>query len=64
MATAFAAFVANSAGQLIIARLVMGAAAAMVMPATLSIITNVFPAEERARAVALWAAVSGAGIHS
>jgi EmrB/QacA subfamily drug resistance transporter len=62
VATAFAAFVANSAGQLIVARLVMGAAAAAVMPATLSIITNVFPAEERARAVALWAGVSGAGI--
>jgi len=61
VATAYAAFLATSAGQLIGARLVMGAAAAMVMPATLSIITNVFPAEERARAVALWAGVSGAG---
>src|SRR4051812_32307767 len=59
--TGYAAFVAGSAEQLIGARVVMGAAAALVMPATLSIITNVFPREERARAVALWAGISGAG---
>jgi EmrB/QacA subfamily drug resistance transporter len=62
LATGYAAFVATSAEQLIGARVVMGAAAAMVMPATLSIITNVFPTEERARAVALWAGISGAGM--
>ncbi len=61
LATAYAAFGADSASQLIVARVAMGAGAAMVMPATLSIITNVFPRHERARAVALWAAVSGAG---
>ncbi len=60
-ATGYAAFLADGAGQLIAARVVMGAGAAMVMPATLSIITNIFPAEERARAVAIWAGVSGAG---
>jgi len=60
-ATLYAAFGADSSGQLIGARLVMGAAAAMVMPATLSIITNIFPREERARAVAAWAGISGAG---
>ena len=60
-ATGYAAFVAETAGQLIGARVVMGAAAAMVMPATLSIITNIFPARERARAVATWAGISGAG---
>jgi EmrB/QacA subfamily drug resistance transporter len=59
--TAYAAFGAHDAGHLIGARAVMGAAAAMVMPATLSIITNVFPRAERARAVALWAGISGAG---
>jgi EmrB/QacA subfamily drug resistance transporter len=61
LSTGYAAFFANSAGQLIGARIIMGAAAAMVMPATLSIITNVFPRDERARAVALWAGISGAG---
>jgi EmrB/QacA subfamily drug resistance transporter len=62
LATGYAAFFATTATQLIGARVVMGAAAAMVMPATLSIITNVFPTEERARAVALWAGISGAGM--
>jgi EmrB/QacA subfamily drug resistance transporter len=61
LSTAYASFVADSAGQLIGARLVMGAAAAMVMPATLSIITNIFPPEERAKAVAMWAGISGGG---
>lgn len=60
-ATAYAAFFAHDAGSLIAARVAMGAAAAMVMPATLSIITNIFPRDERARAVALWAGISGAG---
>ena len=61
VATGYAAFVAETAGQLIGARVVMGAAGALVMPATLSIITNIFPAHERARAVATWAGISGAG---
>lgn len=47
--------------QLIAFRGIMGAAAALIMPATLSIITNVFPAEERARAIAIWAGFAGAG---
>lgn len=34
--------------------------AALVMPATLSTITSSFPAEKRARAVSIWAAVAGA----
>jgi EmrB/QacA subfamily drug resistance transporter len=34
---------------------------AFVMPATLSILTNVFPVHERARAIAIWAGVAGAG---
>ena len=34
---------------------------AMIMPATLSILTNVFPREERAKAVAIWAGIAGGG---
>jgi EmrB/QacA subfamily drug resistance transporter len=52
------AVVAESAGMVIAARAVMGVAAAFVMPSTLSIITNVFPPEERGRAIATWAGVS------
>jgi EmrB/QacA subfamily drug resistance transporter len=55
------AAVGDSAGQVIAARAVMGVAAAFVMPSTLSILTNVFPAHERPRAIAIWAGISGGG---
>jgi MFS transporter, DHA2 family, integral membrane protein len=51
----------QSPGVLIVARAIMGIGAAFVMPSTLSILTNVFPSRERARAIALWAGISGAG---
>jgi predicted MFS family arabinose efflux permease len=38
---------------------VMGVGAAAIMPSTLSIITTVFPAGERDRAVSIWAGVAG-----
>lgn len=60
-ASLYAATAVDTATQLIAARAVMGLAGAMIMPATLSILTNVFPSKERAKAVALWAGVSGAG---
>jgi EmrB/QacA subfamily drug resistance transporter len=47
-------------GALIAVRAVMGLGAAAIMPSTLSIITNVFPAGERDRAVSIWAGVAGA----
>ncbi len=52
----------TTAGQLISARAVMGIGGALIMPATLSIITDVFPREERGRAIGIWAGVAGAGI--
>ncbi len=45
---------------LIAARAVLGVGAALVMPATLAIITTLTPKDGRDRAVALWAAVAGA----
>lgn len=51
----------TDADQLIATRAVMGLGAALVMPATLSIITNSFPAHERPRAIATWAGFAGAG---
>jgi len=39
----------------------MGVGAALVMPATLSILITVFPPRERARAIAVWAGLAGAG---
>ncbi len=53
---------ADSSGDLIAWRAVMGIGAAAIMPTTLSIITNIFPREERAKAIAIWAAVAGMGI--
>jgi EmrB/QacA subfamily drug resistance transporter len=50
---------ADSPGQLIVTRGIMGVGAAFIMPATLSIITNTFPPEERGRAIAFWAAIAG-----
>ncbi len=52
---------AGSPGVLIASRAVMGIGAAFVMPSTLSILTNVFPARERAKAIAIWAGISGSG---
>ena len=52
---------ATEPAHLIITRAVMGLGAALVMPATLSLLTNVFPPEERARAIAIWAGLAGAG---
>jgi EmrB/QacA subfamily drug resistance transporter len=58
--SAAAAF-ASTSGQLIALRAVMGIGAALIMPATLSILTNVFPPHERAKAIAIWAGLAGAG---
>ncbi len=53
---------ATSAGMLISARAVMGIGGALIMPATLSILIDVFPREERGRAIAIWSGVAGIGI--
>ncbi len=47
--------------QLILCRGLMGLAAAFVMPSTLSILVNIFPPQERQKAIAMWASVSGVG---
>jgi len=52
---------ATTPDQLIATRAVMGLGAAFVMPATLSILTNVFVPRQRAQAIAIWAGVAGAG---
>ncbi|MEZ5181140.1 MAG: MFS transporter [Acidimicrobiales bacterium] len=52
---------ADTAGMVIASRAIMGVAAAFVMPSTLSILTNVFPAHERPKAIAVWAGISGGG---
>ncbi len=62
VASAGAAF-AGGVDALIAARAVMGAGAALIMPATLSLLISVFTDErERALAVGLWAATAGLGV--
>jgi EmrB/QacA subfamily drug resistance transporter len=52
----------QTSGQLIAARALQGVGAAFLMPGTLSIITVTFPPEERAKAIGLWAGVSGVAL--
>jgi EmrB/QacA subfamily drug resistance transporter len=62
-AASFAGGLGNSPGELIAARAVMGLGAALIFPATLSLLTNVFTERrERARAIGLWGASTGVGI--
>ena len=51
-----------TATQLIVLRAFMGLGAALTMPSTLSIISDVFEEDERPKAIAAWGAVSGIGI--
>ena len=60
-ASVLAAF-AQNADQLIVLRAVMGIGGAMIMPATLSVIMDVFPREERGKAIGIWSAIAGVGI--
>jgi EmrB/QacA subfamily drug resistance transporter len=62
-ASSFAGGLGSSPGELIAARAVMGIGAALIFPATLSLLTNVFTERgERARAIGLWGASTGVGI--
>ena len=53
---------ATSPSHLIATRALMGIGGAFIMPSTLSLITNVFPPEERGRAISYWAAIAGIGV--
>ncbi|QES43926.1 MFS transporter [Streptomyces venezuelae] len=52
----------DSSGGVIAARAVMGFGAAMIMPATLSLLAATFPRAERAKAIVLWTATAGLAI--
>ena len=56
------ALIADSADQVIAVRAAMGVGAALIMPATLSIIANLFTGEERGKAIGIWAALAAIGI--
>ena len=50
---------AQNSTDLVLSRVVQGVGAALMMPATLSIVTHAFPPEERGKAMGTWAGVSG-----
>ncbi|SEW52762.1 MFS transporter [Chitinophaga arvensicola] len=52
---------APSSGVMLVARLLSGVGAAMIMPVTLAVITSTFPDEERSNAVGIWTGVAGGG---
>jgi EmrB/QacA subfamily drug resistance transporter len=56
--TSATAGLAASPEMLVASRIVQGVGAALMMPATLSIITNAFPPAERGKAIGTWAGVS------
>jgi EmrB/QacA subfamily drug resistance transporter len=53
---------AQSPGQLIAARALMGMGGAVILPVTLSIIANVFEPRERGRAIGIWAGAVGLAV--
>jgi EmrB/QacA subfamily drug resistance transporter len=57
-----ASAMAGSAAQLIAFRSVMGLGGALILPATLAIIMNVFEREEQPRAIGVWSGVVGLAI--
>ncbi|MFF4018382.1 MFS transporter [Streptomyces sp. NPDC001843] len=59
---AVSGYLADSAAAVIAARAVMGVGAALIMPATLSLLAATFPRAERAKAITLWTATAGLAI--
>ncbi len=59
--SAFAAM-SSGAGMLIAARVVQGAGAAVLVPLTLTLISDAFPAEKRGAAIGLWGGITGLGV--
>lgn len=53
---------ADSVQWLIGARILQGAAGALVMPLTLTLISEAFPVEKRGAAIGLWGGISGLGV--
>lgn len=61
LASVYATFFADTGGEVIATRALMGAGGALVMPTTLSILVNAFPSAERPKAIAVWSGIAGAG---
>jgi EmrB/QacA subfamily drug resistance transporter len=53
---------AGSVGMLVFARVLQGGGAAIVMPLSLTLITEAFPAEKRAAAIGMWGGIVGSAV--
>ena len=61
--TSIAASMAGTVGQLIAGRAAMGAAAALIFPATLALLVSLFPdRRERAAAIGIWSGITGLSV--
>jgi EmrB/QacA subfamily drug resistance transporter len=61
-ASSIACATAGSAGALIAARAVQGAGAAIVLPLSLTLISEAFPLEKRGTAIGIWGGITGLGV--
>ena len=61
-AASIACAIAGSAGMLIAARTVQGAGAAVILPLSLSLISEAFPPEKRGAAIGIWGGITGLGV--
>jgi EmrB/QacA subfamily drug resistance transporter len=61
-AASAAAALSPSAGALVAARALQGAGAAIVMPLTLTLISEAFPLEKRGKAIGLWGGIAGLAV--
>ncbi|MGI8824887.1 MAG: MFS transporter [Chloroflexota bacterium] len=57
-----AAALSDTAAHLLLARAIQGTGAAFLTPLTLTLLARVFPPEQRAAVIGLWAGVSGLGL--
>ncbi|SCE25868.1 drug resistance transporter, EmrB/QacA subfamily, partial [Streptomyces sp. DvalAA-14] len=60
--SSIACALSDSSGSLIAARVVQGAGAAVVLPLTLSLISDAFPLEKRGAAIGIWGGITGLGV--
>ena len=56
------AALSTDAGALIVARVVQGAGAALVLPLTLTLISDAFPVEKRGTAIGIWGGIAGLAV--
>jgi EmrB/QacA subfamily drug resistance transporter len=61
-AASIACATAGSAGALIAARTVQGAGAAIILPLSLTLISEAFPLEKRGTAIGIWGGITGLGV--